>query len=299
LSPFVEVSSGGTGRPMALWTEPIIHWHPGVDAASQHRELVAAGQLLTTWQPAPFEESPTDCFRLGDAYWIWQPGVGGIRFFADTPQCTAYPAHDVDSDWFANLITRSWLPAVYLVWGRQVLHASAAMRTSDGRAVAFVGPSGAGKSTIAYGLSRRPGWTHVSDDTLAFSVAGPAIALHPLRNDARLRSATAEYFGRSAHPVDPIEWPDGALTLSAVYLLESEADGSGAVTIATVKAADAYTRLLEQAHAFTLEIPSHNQRLMRDYLALAAAIPAFRLTYRRSFDAMEEILEAVDRHASS
>jgi len=271
-----------------------VRWRSGVDSVAQHRSLANVGQLLTTWQPAPFEESATDCFKVGDAYWISQPRVGGMRFFADTPACTAFPAADIDRAWFEDLITRSWLPAVYLVWGRQVLHASATVREADGRVLAFVGPSGAGKSTIAYGMSQRAGWRHVCDDTLAFSITPSTVALHPLRNDARLRPASAAYFAKTGETAQPVVWPGESLALSAVYLLESDPGAPAAVTIGPVKAAESYVRLLEQAHAFTLEIRSHNQRLMRDYLALAAAVPAFRLVYRRSFDAMTDLLDALE-----
>ena len=71
------------------------------------------------------------------------------------------------------------MPAVYQVWGRQVLHASAVAQNGTGRVLGFTGPSGAGKSTIAYGLGQRAGWAHVADDTLAFYMVSSAY--DPLR----------------------------------------------------------------------------------------------------------------------
>jgi hypothetical protein len=68
------------------------------------------------------------------------------------------------------------------------------------------------------------------------------------------------------------------------------------VEISRLAPAQSYPSLLEQAHAFTLQIPSHNQRLMRDYLALTAAVPVFALTYRRSFDSLDATLGALERH---
>jgi hypothetical protein len=38
---------------------------------------------------------------------------------------------------------------------------------------------------------------------------------------------------------------------------------------------------------------------MRDYLALAATIPVFRLTYRKSFDAIEDVFDALEDHLRS
>ncbi|MGQ0736303.1 MAG: hypothetical protein ACT4QD_21945, partial [Acidobacteriota bacterium] len=237
----------------------------------------------------------------GDDYWIWQPGVGGIRFRGDQPECLAFPSETVSQDWFEHLVSRSWLPAVFHVWGRQVLHASAVAWASTGEVVAFTGPSGAGKSTLAFGLGRRPGWHQVADDTLAFSWAetreGQELLLHPLQNDTRLRPASAEYFGRSVHRLEAVRWPDTRLTLARVYVLEAaEDDGpQRAATIEGLKASECYTRLLEQAHAMTLKVPAHNHRLMRDYLQLAATVPCLRLRYRKSFDALEPVLTVLER----
>jgi hypothetical protein len=62
-------------------------------------------------------------------------------------------------------------------------------------------------------------------------------------------------------------------------------------------AGDCYTLVLQQAHSFTLQVPAFNQQLMRDYLALAASVPIARLTYRRSFDCMDAILDTVVKSA--
>lgn len=281
---------------MTAWADPRIVWRPGVDSAAEYDRLTQTAELLTRWPPAPFETSATDCFKAGADFWIWQPGVGGIRFTAVDPSFDAFPASTVDPAWFEYLVTRSWMPAVYQVWGRQVLHASAAARTSTGDVFAFTGPSGAGKSTMAFSLAQRPGWTLVADDTLAFSVSGGAIELHPLRNEARLRPATAAYHGRRDEAPQPVEWPDVALTLRRVYVLDGVDAAPEAAVIGPLGAAEGYTRLLEQAHAFTLQIPAFNQQLMRDYLALAAAVPLVRLTYRRSFDSMTAILDRIEQH---
>jgi hypothetical protein len=281
------------------WDEPTVHWQSGVDSLAHHRHLRASGELLTTWPPAPFEETATDCFKVGLDYWIWQPGVGGIRFAADRPECTAFPANQVDREAFERQVARSWLPAVYLVWGRQVLHASAVARHPDGRVIAFSGPSGAGKSTMAYGLTRRPGWQLVCDDTLAFSCPPSGIALHALRNDARLRPASAAHFGKAGDEPEPVSWPAIPLEMTAIYFLEGEPGLPEPIVITPLKAAESYVRLLEQAHAFTLKIPQHNQRLMRDYLTFAARVPAFRLSFLKSFAGIERVFADVEHHAAT
>jgi hypothetical protein len=277
------------------WTQPIAHWRVPVDSAARHRELLDTGRLLSRWEAAPLESAPTDCFMLGTAYWIWQPGVGGIQFFSDQPEFFAFPEAHADHSWFEYVVRRSWLPAVYQVWGRQVIHASAVARRETGDVVIFAGPSHAGKSTLAYGLSRRAGWCHVGDDTVAFSSSASGLLLHPLPNEARLRPQTASHYGRPGIP-EPIAWPDATLNLRRVYFLSGSPDSPVPVSIESLNVADRYRGLLEQAHAFALTIPEYNQRLMRDYLDLASRVPAFRLSYRKSFDALDAVFDAIERH---
>jgi len=289
------------GRAVSVhpWNEPTVRWQAAIDSVAHHERLTGEGELLATWPPAPFETSATDCFRVAEEYWIWQPGVGGLRFRRTLPECDAFPAVDVDRVWFERVVTRSWLPAVYQLWGRQVLHASAVCWNETGAVVAFAGPSQAGKSTFAYGLGKRPGWSLICDDTLAFSFNHHPVAqltLHPLQNDARLRPASARYYGTDFPPSDVVRWPARPMTLRRVYFLTGDEAEPRAVAISPLNAADSYRRFLEQAHALTLKIPQHNQRLMTDYLELASRIPAFRLIYRKSFDVIEEVLDAIEQH---
>jgi len=286
------------------WIEPAIHWQSGMGCAAHYAWLLRHGDRLARWPAAPFEISHTDCFALDDEYWIWQPGIGGIRFAAERPEVTAFSTRDVDQAWFIHLVMRSWLPPVYQVWGRQVLHASAVVHEASGDVVAFAGPSGAGKSTVAYGLARRDGWRQVCDDTLAFSCANhdrpnASVTLHHLDNDARLRRATALHFGMSDRPPERVRWPSQPLRLQRIYFLEAAADETlvdRTHRVTPLRPGDAYRKLLEQAHAFTLEVPSHNQRLMRDYLAVAASVPAYRLTYWKSFDVIDQMFDTVASH---
>ena len=279
------------------WTEPIARWHATGDSNAQYERLQRCGELLARWPQLPFEPAPTDCFRVENELWIWQPGVGGIRCLADRPEFDAYPSREVAPVWFEQLVTRSWLPAMYPVWGRQVIHASAVFHIDSGDVIAFAGPSGAGKSTLAYGLASRPGWQSLCDDTLAFSGLDGTIALHPFKNESRLRPASAAHFGIAAHRPLPIVWPSRSLTLRLVYFAVGENTPAHNVTITPLKASESYPLLLEQAYALTLEIANNNQQLMRDYLMVAATVPASRLTYRRSFDAFEAVLDGIDAHA--
>jgi len=304
--PRRATASTGSNRPepaqahpdVVTWTEAVAHWEQPLDSADQSRWLNEKGVRLCQWTPAPFETSPTDCFKVDQIYWLWQAGVGGIRFTADLPEFFAFPCPDVEPGWFAQVVTRSWLPAIYQFWGRQVVHASAVAREEGGDVVAFVGPSGAGKSTVAYGLGRRTGWQMVADDTLAFSRADGRLALHPFRQETRLRPATVGHYGVSGEGAATLPWPSGNLTLVRLYCLGVDLGVTGATYITPLTAAETYRLVLEQAFALSLNIPEHNRELMLDYATLAA-VPSFRLDYRRSFDVIERVLDDLEAHVVS
>ena len=280
-----------------MQTDFAIDWQHGAGCAAHYAWLSRHGDRLARWPAAPFESSHTDCFALGDDYWIWQPGVGGMRFSARATDIEVLSERGVDRDWFAYLVRRCWFPPLLQIRGRQVLHASAILDETTGGAIVFSGPSGAGKSTMAYGMARRRGHRQLCDDAVAFSAAGAAITLYPIDNDPRLRPATAAFFGARQGSTSPIEWPAHAVRLRRIYFLEprdANAVGEPVVSITRLRATDAYQQLLTQAHALTLRLPALNHRLMLDYLAVAAAVPACRLTYRRSFAHIDDVFDAVE-----
>ena len=216
---------------------------------------------------------------------------------------TAFPWPGADPVRFRQIVTRSWLPAIYPLWGCQVLHASAVACAANGTTVAFTGATHAGKSTTAYGMGRRPGWRAICDDTLAFSVSQgrddsprPVIPLHPIPNDARLRPASAKYYGVPDESPETLTWPDGVLRLNAVYFIDGHEAFGRTAEFERLRAAEALPLLLQQAYALSFEIPKYNQQLMKDYVALAAGVPMFRLRYRRSFDAAEELFASIEHH---
>jgi hypothetical protein len=291
------------------WAEPSIDWLDTLDVPAVHAHLSADARLLARWPATEFDPTPTDCFLEGDQIWIWQPEVGAVRFSLTAPHITAWLWPGADPAWFRQVVTRSWLPAVYPLWGRQVLHASAAMCTATGDTVAFTGPTHAGKSTTAYGFARRRGWQLLADDTVAFSTASSApdpavptcqttIRLHPIPQETRLRPATADFYGVGNRSDATVSWPGGAPVLRAIYVLEGDETFASPADFTVLRAAESMPLLLQQAYALSFGIPKYNQALMKDYLAVAAAVPAFRLRYRRSFDVADELFAAIERHVA-
>jgi hypothetical protein len=282
------------------WSEPSTEWCAPLDAAALAGRLADEGELLTTWPAAPFESAPTDCFRLGPDYWITQAGVGAVRFSEREPRLSAYPFPGNNPLWFRQVVTRSWLPAIYPFWGRQVIHASSARLAGTHDAVAFTGPTQAGKSTIAYGLGQYRGWRQLTDDTLAFTSSPvDGVRVYPLRNEARLRPATAAYFGRTGEAFEEVEWSTGPMVLRAIYVLDGDESVDTVAAFSRLRAAEALPLLLQQAYALSFEIARYNHLLMTDYAHLAASVPVFQLRYRRSFDVAAELFDAIDRHVET
>ena len=259
--------------------------------------LLAHGERVGRW-PSPQPGGPdTDCYRVRRDFWIWRADVGGICFTAEPNQLSVCPSGAISDESFRQFVSLEWLPLVYQVWGRQVLHASGAAHRSSERLVAFTGPSGAGKSTLAYGLGRLPGWRHLFDDTLAFVIdRGRKVQVLPIPNEVRLRSASAEYYGQNPYSGEPLEWSGPPVGWTHIYFLEPQDDSSQGASITSAPRTSAYGRLLEQAYALSVTVPEFNRRLMLDYLNLTRSVSAFVLTYSRSFDALAGVLRVIERH---
>jgi hypothetical protein len=125
------------------------------------------------------------------------------------------------------------------------------------------------------------------------------IQVHPLRNDIRLRPASADYFATDAQTIERIDWPAGNLSLKAIYVLDGDAEFPPAVEFTRLRTAESLPLLLQQAYALSFEIPTYNQKLMRDYAELAASVPMFRLRYQRSFTAADGLFGALDAHIAA
>lgn len=283
----------------APWIQPEIEWREPFDPAAWEAATANTRHPLVTWPPTEYDTTETHCFRAQDDFWIVQHDIGAVHFTLFEPRVVAHVWPGADEARFRQYVTRSWLPAIYPLWGRQVLHASAVACPRSGVAVAFTGPTRAGKSTTAFGLSRRGAWVHAADDTLAFSIGEDAAApvrLHPIPNEARLRPATADYYGRTDSPTETLTWPESDVALKAIYVLDGDDTCRETARFTRLRAADALPLLLQQAFALSFDMAAYNQRLMKDYLALASRVPVFGLRYRRSFDVAEELFAALDAH---
>ncbi|MGB3374659.1 MAG: PqqD family peptide modification chaperone [Microbacterium sp.] len=111
------------------------------------------------------------------------------------------------------------LAALDALRGDVLMFHAAGVADEDGNVAAFVGPSGRGKTTLSRELSRHR--AYVSDETVA--VDG-GLRVHPYRKPLSLVRE-----GAPKHQVSPVdaglrELPDSDLRLSALVLMERDAD---------------------------------------------------------------------------
>jgi hypothetical protein len=253
--------------------------------------------LLEEWDH-PFAGVCTQLRGDQRACWLYDPSLGAIQFDLNTRSICAYPFDGVGPDWFERFLSHEWLPLVYQAWGYQVLHASAAVNLSGGGVLAFSGPAGAGKSTLGYCLGRRPGWGQIADESLAMEVGASGLRLAPIPNYIRLRPASAAHYNADRHNHEKLVWPDIEPYLQAVFFLEpfpSEDDSlETPPRLLPLDGVQAYPLFLGQAFALTLRLPDHNKRLMRDYLHIARRVPAYQLSYSKSFSVVDQVLDVVE-----
>ena len=269
-------------------------WQISCDFAERHAMLNHRAVKLTQWQPEP-SEPPTEVYSADESIWLVRSNLGGLGFNHQANRVYLSVAPNIDAEWLRQLFEHYWLPFAYVYWGWQVLHASAVMSAglpTQSGLIAFSGPSGAGKSTFAFALGRRGQWIQACDDSLLFDVGLKGIAVRPLGNQVRLRHDSAQFFSlRPGHR--PLPARAGVHRLAAIYRLEPTTTDN-ATRITALNPSEAYTTLLEQA--FTLPLPVHRHRLMRDYLQLTAQVPVYRVAYAKNFNRFDATLDEVANH---
>jgi len=241
-------------------------------------------------------------------HWLRLVGAGTFRFPVTSPASTisadVIPEPGVRRELVVDTYYRSIVPLALQAYGFEALHGSAV--AVSGGVVALCADRETGKSTIAYALQRR-GHDVVADDSVVLTVPhaaeGACVTVHPLPFALRLRGPTADHFDvqeRRAATVDKTTFrPLGeSLNLSAIVLL-AKSDTGTAVQLARLGANEAFSAVLAQAHAFTLDHGDRKRAMMRSFLRLVDRVPVYRLTYPTGLEYLDGICEQVESVAAT
>ncbi len=187
---------------------------------------------------------------------------------------------------------RGWLP----------LHASGILL--GGKAVLFLGASGAGKSTTAAAFHAR-GHQVITDDVGPVRVTGEGeCILRPAGPVLRLLDDSRSILGES-EPAGDFQWDKHTFDLSRsgqvdlaqvrrIYLL-SDGESLGQERVQPLSAAIALSQT-----SFTRHERMNKEALashLRDCSAVAAAVPVFRLTRRRSLADLPQLVRWIETEA--
>ena len=220
---------------------------------------------------------------------VWN-GIGTFRFRLDTSTIEVFAAPGIDPAKVSDLYRRHILPLVMQANGCEAIHASAVM--SNRGVVGFCGAGGVGKSTIAYALSRR-GFPQYADDVLVMTPGSGRVDAVSLPFLPRLRVPTARFFGKrlfrnlasdsaSHSPRDPV---------AALFVLDRLEDGPARPEIHRCPGVEALTGLLTHAQKFDTLNPASRNRLLQNYLEIAALVPVFTVRFASAFERFDHLLD--------
>jgi hypothetical protein len=202
------------------------------------------------------------------------------------PDAAASPL--VVSDVFGRVVQ----PLLLQLSGKQSLHASAIL--SRERAIIFCGESGAGKSTLAFAAGRHAACVQVADDVVVFEADDSGAVVHEMPFRPRLRPHTEAHFGLS--PVPPTrtvdDGPRRSWPIAALLLLAPREDGPSSVQVDSVPPRTAFRKVLAHAHCLDPQDRAVNAAMVEAFLALAAGVPVYALSFRRDFSSLDALVRA-------
>ena len=199
-----------------------------------------------------------------------------------------------------------------LLHQRQLLPLHSNAIELDGRAVAFLGASGAGKSTMAAWFHDR-GYNVLADDVcvVTFASAGQPLA-HPGIPRLRLWRDALETSGRDPaeheHAFDDADKYNvrtrdtehtRPLPLSAIYLLDAPNSGGETTEITRLNGVEAMEALVANTYrGVYISILRGTQQHIAQCLKLARHVPIFKLSRTWGFQAFDEQVRQLERHAN-
>lgn len=235
-------------------------------------------------------------YRVEGGHYVSFETIGTV-LVSDGESIVVEPAGDVEPAVIRQLVLGRGLRLLLHQRGYVVLHASTAI--VDGQAVSFVGESGQGKSTTVAGFYGEghdvaaDDVTPVDPETAEVLVGFQQVKLDRAAVEAvstALRSADATGLARQYYAV-PGEVERESVSLGRVYLL----DDGPAVRIESVPPSGRPYHLMRSATAAYDSVDDEAvEETLEDCARLGAAVPVKRLERPREYDALPDVVRAVE-----
>ncbi|WAT17025.1 hypothetical protein OZN62_08725 [Aurantiacibacter sp. MUD11] len=244
--------------------------------------------------------------RQGDDILLRFPQCADFEIRPGSEEVVCHPVPGIDETTIDNVFYNSIRPLLINHGGGLALHGSAC--STPYGAIAFVGLSRSGKTTLA-GACAKVGNPFLTEDVIELQFSGDAYRVIPQRPLLRVFSDTADYLRQEREGENgalpkvalksgkDLPFASEAADLVAIYVL-----GAGEATEPTFKPLEPQHALAEiMQHAFVLDVEdkprlrAHFNRLSD----LALKVPFVALDYRRQYDALPSLVEAVVEDARS
>lgn len=256
---------------------------------------------VTVWRDMAGHEV---VFGLTTSEWHWVrvDGVGSFRFALTSPDlrisADGVPEDGAPPELLVDSYYRTVVPMALHAYGLETLHGSSV--AIGGGAVALCAPPRNGKSTIAFALGER-GHDVLADDTVVLDLEGASgrPEVLPLPFELRLRRQSADHFACPAKDEVLVKEGRGrrvgsSLPLTAVVILSR---GAFSLSLERLSRESAFKALLDQSQVFSVKDVGRKGAMMRAYLALAAAVPVYRLDYPSGLENLGEICSRIEQLA--
>jgi hypothetical protein len=214
-----------------------------------------------------------------------------------------------DRETLQHLLLDQVLPRVIAHRDHLVLHAGAV--DLGGTAIAFAGETGRGKSTLT-GAFEVAGFAGLSDDGLIVQSNAGGVSVSPTYPSLRLwpdsvggvfdeepvmapmaHYSTKRRVARAAAAVEVRQRP-----LVALYLLAAPAERSNTIEVRPIPARQATISLIHNAFQLDTSDRRRAASLLDSAVEVAAAVPAFELSYPRDYRRLDEVTQAILKHVT-
>lgn len=224
---------------------------------------------------------------------------------ADTIQC--FPNANAEavhaSEGMRQVLMRRVLPRVTQLHGRTCFHGASVMLTSRA-AVLLLGPSHTGKSTLAAALNHELGWHVLSDDISIIDGAVipplcfPVVSGACLWPDSVASFASPSMKSHSLPAHDEKRWcelkgeaPGNPSTVQAMLFIEPKGGDHQEIRLRRLTLTAAVMSAMRQLVRFNPADVSAIKRHMDSLGALMQHIPAYSLSYSRSYETLPKVAD--------